>query len=102
MRARRFAEHLRARGLSVIETGTRAKGVPDLLVSGWGACVIPLECCRDQKQKLVSEELAFRASWAGLDVQQVGTEDEALDAVQGAYATVVSGVSRRAAALTLS
>lgn len=96
MLAPRVAEALRQRGLGVSLTDTRARGVPDLLVDCWGLAVIPLEVDRDAKRKDVVQELAFKASWAGYDVLVARSEEEALEALLGAYTVVAKGVVRRA------
>lgn len=98
MLAPRVAAALKARGLSVSLTATSAKGVPDLLVDCWGLAVIPLEVDRDRKERVIAQELAWKASWAGYDVLVARSEEEALEALLGAYTVVAKGVVRRASA----
>lgn len=98
MLAPRVAALLRARGLGVSVTDTTAKGVPDLLVDAWGLCVVPLETDRDSKERVIAQQLAWGASWAGLDVQVVRSEEEALQALLRAYTRAAKGVVQRASA----
>lgn len=96
MLAPRVAESLRKRGLAVVETGTSAKGVPDLLVDAWGLAVIGIETDRDRKGRVIAQQLAWGASWAGYDVLVARSEEEALEALLSAYTAVAKGVVRRA------